>query len=83
MTLMVIGSGFGCTGTMSTKLALEELGFGPCRHMLEVMQRPDQRHIGPPWQPHCSFLDVPVPDTRFPRSDPRDEFWAHFGGEPA
>ncbi len=42
MSLKVIGSGFGRTGTMSTKLALEELGFGPCHHMVEVMQNPDQ-----------------------------------------
>jgi hypothetical protein len=37
MALKVIGSGFGRTGTMSTKLALEELGLGPCHHMVEVM----------------------------------------------
>lgn len=42
MTLEIIGSGFGRTGTMSTKLALETLGFGPCHHMVEVMQNPDQ-----------------------------------------
>ena len=36
MSLKVIGSGFGRTGTMSTKLALEQLGFGPCHHMFEV-----------------------------------------------
>lgn len=209
MTLQIIGSGFGRTGTMSTKLALEELGFGPCHHMVEVMQRPDQPahwaaiaagqpvdwhavfdgfssqvdwpgaavwpqtmhafpdarvihterpeddwwrsfsitirkfmarapgmdlpphihgifdtmsgwflkdifddhtdrdcaiaayrannaavratvpadrllvfHVADGWQPLCDFLGVPVPDTPFPRSHPRDEFWAHFGGEP-
>jgi len=37
MALKVIGSGFGRTGTMSTKMALEELGLGPCHHMVEVM----------------------------------------------
>ncbi|MBO6886113.1 MAG: hypothetical protein JJ869_21415 [Marivita sp.] len=42
MTLQIIGSGFGRTGTMSTKMALEELGFGPCHHMVEVMGNPDQ-----------------------------------------
>lgn len=42
MPLKIIGSGFGRTGTMSTKLALEELGFGPCHHMVEVMQNPEQ-----------------------------------------
>jgi hypothetical protein len=32
----VIGAGFGRTGTASLKVALEELGFGPCYHMTEV-----------------------------------------------
>jgi len=36
MTLKVIGTGFGRTGTKSLKLALEQLGFGPCHHMAEV-----------------------------------------------
>lgn len=36
MTLKVIGPGFGRTGTASLKLALEQLGFGPCHHMFEV-----------------------------------------------
>jgi hypothetical protein len=40
MPLKVIGAGFGRTGTMSLKLALEQLGFGPCYHMAEVMTRP-------------------------------------------
>jgi hypothetical protein len=210
MTLQVIGSGFGRTGTMSTKLALEQLGFGPCHHMIEVIQNPAQpahwKAIGagekvdwrevfkgynsqvdwpgaavwrvtslafpdakvlhnerpedewwnsfsvtiskffdrapkmtlPPhiadifntmsgwflkdtfadhtdrttaiaayrrnnervrdtipaerllvfnvaegWGPLCRFLEKPEPATPFPRSHPRDEFWAHFGGEPA
>ncbi len=210
MALKVIGSGFGRTGTMSTKTALEQLGFGPCHHMLEVMNNPAQpaqwqavaageqvdwnevffgygsqvdwpgAHVWdktakafpdarvlhterpeeewwnsfsvtigkfftiyhslplPPhiraisdlmsgwiaketfgdhadrsralaayrrnnqqvrdtipadrllvfnvaegWGPLCRFLEVPVPNGPFPRSHPRDEFWAHFGGEPA
>lgn len=210
MSLKVIGSGFGRTGTMSTKLALEQLGFGPCHHMLEVMENPAQlakwkavaagervdwtdvfegynsqvdwpgaavwketvtafpdakvlhterpeddwwnsfsTTIGkfftvapelelPPhfvkifetmsgwflkdtftdhtdrdsaiaayrrnnqnvrdsipferllvfnvaegWKPLCHFLEVPVPETPFPRSHARDEFWTHFGGEPS
>lgn len=209
MGLKVIGSGFGRTGTMSTKIALEQLGFGPCHHMIEVMTNPAQpahwdalaagqavnwaevfadyssqvdfpgaaiwselaiafpnarvvhterpedewwasysNTIGkffavreslpvpPPiaaifatmdrlliegvfggldrersiaayrrnnervratipaenllvftpadgWEPLCRFLRVPVPANAFPRSNARDEFWAHFGGEPA
>lgn len=42
MTLKIIGSGFGRTGTMSTKMALEQLGYGPCHHMTEVMGNPAQ-----------------------------------------
>ena len=42
MTLSVIGAGFGRTGTKSLKLALERLGFGPCHHMEEGFQNPDQ-----------------------------------------
>lgn len=37
MTLEVIGAGFGRTGTLSLKLALERLGMEKCYHMLEVM----------------------------------------------
>ena len=208
MGLKVIGSGFGRTGTMSTKMALEQLGFGPCHHMTEVMGSPEQpafwkahaagknldwaevfreygaqvdfpgalvwhelsiafpnakvvhterpeeewwasysvtigkfmelfRSLGLPppiadifetmdtlliervmggfdkesailayrrnnqkvratipadrllvfapsdgWDPLCSFLGVEIPAGAFPRSHARDEFWAHFGGEP-
>ena len=42
MGLSVIGAGFGRTGTMSLKLALEQLGFGPCHHMDELMDDPSQ-----------------------------------------
>ena len=42
MSLKVIGAGFGRTGTYSLKLALEALGFGPCHHMYEVRQKPEQ-----------------------------------------
>ena len=40
MSLQVIGAGFGRTGTNSLKIALEQLGLGPCYHMLELRQRP-------------------------------------------
>ena len=40
MTLEVIGAGFGRTGTLSLKIALEQLGFGPCYHMMEVFKNP-------------------------------------------
>jgi hypothetical protein len=40
MTLRVIGAGFGRTGTLSLKMALEQIGFGPCYHMVEVLKNP-------------------------------------------
>ena len=40
MTLSIIGAGFGRTGTLSMKSALELLGFGPCYHMAEVISHP-------------------------------------------
>jgi hypothetical protein len=39
--MKVIGAGFGRTGTMSLKVALEELGFGPCYHMIELFEHPE------------------------------------------
>jgi hypothetical protein len=41
MALKVVGAGFGRTGTLSLKHALEKLGCGPCYHMMEVFPRPD------------------------------------------
>ena len=35
--MKVIGAGFGRTGTMSLKAALEELDVGPCYHMIEAL----------------------------------------------
>ena len=36
MSLSIVGAGFGRTGTLSLKSALETLGVGPCYHMIEV-----------------------------------------------
>lgn len=41
----IIGAGFGRTGTMSLKGALQELGFDPCYHMIETFERPDKAAI--------------------------------------
>jgi len=38
--LKVIGAGFGRTGTLSVKHALEALGFSPCYHMTELFHKP-------------------------------------------
>ena len=45
--MKVIGAGFGRTGTMSQKAALEQLGFGPSFHMIDVARRPE---LLPDWQ---------------------------------
>ncbi len=42
MSLKVIGSGLGRTGTHSLKLALEMLGFVKCYHMVELFQQPER-----------------------------------------
>ncbi len=41
MALSVIGAGFGRTGTLSLRIALDRLGLGPCHHMLEVFEHPE------------------------------------------
>ncbi len=43
--LKVIGAGFGRTGTMSLKVALEELGFAPCYHMTELFKTPSHADL--------------------------------------
>ncbi|MPZ98720.1 MAG: sulfotransferase family protein [Dehalococcoidia bacterium] len=46
MTLEVVGAGFGRTGTLSLKLALQQLGFSRCYHMFEVgTHHPEHRPI--------------------------------------
>jgi len=45
--LEVFGAGFGRTGTLSLKTALEQLGFGRCHHMLDVFEDPESIAV---WQ---------------------------------
>lgn len=45
--MRVIGAGFGRTGTMSLKAALEELGYAPCYHMTDLFENPE--HVAP-WE---------------------------------
>jgi hypothetical protein len=33
------------------------------------------------WQPLCDFLDAPVPDGDFPRTNDREEFWDRVNGD--
>jgi hypothetical protein len=41
-TLDVIGAGFGRTGTLSLRAALERLGVDPCDHMEPTLAQPDR-----------------------------------------
>jgi hypothetical protein len=60
--LKLIGAGLGRTGTLSLKLALEDLLGGPCYHMIEVRERPEDPDLWgdayegklPARQHHCS-----------------------------
>lgn len=45
MALQVIGAGFGRTSTLTLKIALEQLGFGPCYHMMEVFGHPGHAEL--------------------------------------
>jgi hypothetical protein len=51
----VIGAGFGRTGTMSLKAALEQLGVGPCFHMIDLIRDPTPL---PYWQAAVAGDDV-------------------------
>lgn len=45
MPIKVIGAGLGRTGTLSLKAALEELGFGKCYHMTEVLAHMEDARV--------------------------------------
>ncbi|TGP20249.1 MULTISPECIES: sulfotransferase family protein [unclassified Mesorhizobium] len=45
MSIKVVGTGFGRTGTDSMREALTMLGFGPCHHMSEVMAHDEQKRL--------------------------------------
>ncbi|MFG0257647.1 MAG: sulfotransferase family protein [Phycisphaerales bacterium JB043] len=71
MPLKLIGAGLGRTGTASTKIALEKLGYGPCYHMAEVVAEPtrmagwlDAASGKPDWEAifegYASTVDYPA-----------------------
>jgi hypothetical protein len=47
--MQLIGVGFGRTGTMSLKAALEELGAGPCFHMIDLIMGENKERDLPYW----------------------------------
>lgn len=103
MPLQVIGAGVGRTGTYSLKLALNELGLGPCHHMEEVLiNAPTQMPLwvaasdgNPDWEtifegyesavdwPTARFfreLNKAYPDAKFILTDRSPETWAQSFG---
>jgi hypothetical protein len=46
--MQLIGTGVGRTGTYSLKLAINQLGLGPCHHMEEVLHCRCRCHCGRP-----------------------------------
>jgi hypothetical protein len=69
--MQVIGAGLGGTGTLQAKAALERIGFGPCYHVADVQEHPEQTSL---WQalaagacdwhalfgPYASCVDFPA-----------------------
>lgn len=66
--MRLVGAGLGRTGTMSLKLALEQLLGGRCYHMMEVFGRPDDIPVWhravrgelPDWQAFLRDYDAAV-----------------------
>ena len=84
MALQVVGAGFGRTGTNSLKLALERLGFGPCHHMFEIRDNPDQlRYWSAAARGELLDWDAVFADYRACVDWPSARFWrelaAHYG----
>jgi hypothetical protein len=50
MSIKVIGAGWGRTGTLTLKTALEKLTGGACYHMVEVLENPQNRNHVLVWQ---------------------------------
>jgi len=99
----VIGTGVGRTGTYSLKLALNQLGLGPCHHMEEVLHNmpvqvplwaavldgsPDWQEIyggyesTVDWPTACFFRELleAYPDARFVLTHRSPESWADSFG---
>ncbi|MEV6848652.1 sulfotransferase family protein [Actinoplanes sp. NPDC051411] len=72
----VIGAGFGRTGTLSLKVALEQLGFGPCLHMVPLLQDPETSAlIRKAAEGDVDSLDVALQGYRATVDWPMTYFW--------
>jgi len=59
----MIGVGFGRTGTMSLKAALEELGAGPCFHMIDLIMGERKERDLPYWVKIANGGDYDWPEV--------------------
>ncbi len=83
MGLEIIGAGFGRTGTLSMKAALEQLGYIKTHHMVEVLPNAAQRllwqQVGegapPDWD---AIFDGYRASVDFPSSSYYKELLAHY-----
>jgi hypothetical protein len=72
----VIGAGFGRTGTLSLKAALEQLGFGPCMHMVPLLHDPETSAlIHKATEGDTDMLDVALAGHRSTVDWPMTYFW--------
>ncbi len=79
MSLRVVGAGLGRTGTLSLKLALEQLLGAPCYHMMEAFGRPTDIGV---WQraSNGDFPDWPefLSGYRAAVDWPASAFWSEL-----
>ncbi len=76
MALELIGAGLGRTGTLSLKVALERIGYGPCYHMIEVLTAPERgRHWLEQTQGGCHDWDAIFQGFRATVDWPAAAFW--------
>ncbi|MGK2913635.1 MAG: sulfotransferase family protein [Porticoccaceae bacterium] len=75
MTLSIIGAGFGRTGTVSLRAALERLDRGPVHHMMEVIKNPAQSPLWVQALTDSSVLRQILADYRSAIDWPTCHFW--------
>jgi hypothetical protein len=78
--LIVVGAGFGRTGTTSMMQALDHLGLGPTHHMFEAFDDPEGFEVwaaalrGEPWDP-AAVLTGYRSTVDFPSSVLWEQLW--------
>jgi hypothetical protein len=79
---MYFGGALIAQGTFGGDFSRDNLIAAFERHNAEVQRRiqPERLLVFEAvqgWEPLCAFLRVPVPDSPFPQTNARDEFWTH------